>query len=152
GSTTDRAPCPLLRAREPINQATLVHSSESLGSRHRCRGERGMSRNGEGLTSFRRSDRVISCDVGSGCASGASCAPLYDALCLVDDWPYFLLWRHRDTPSPRGTKPEFCGSRTKVQILSGNRLVAQGLGTMRFDLTGQTVIWYASSSLSPKRG
>ena len=38
-------------------------------------------------------------------AHPASCAPLYDVLYLVDDWPYFLLWRHRDSPSPRGTKP-----------------------------------------------
>jgi hypothetical protein len=64
-----------------------------------------MSRNGRAFTNDGRSDCVISCDVESGCASGASCAPPYDVLYLVDDWPYFLLWRHRDSPSPRGTKP-----------------------------------------------
>ena len=31
--------------------------------------------------------------------------PLYDVLCLVDDWPYFLLWRYRSKLCPRGTKP-----------------------------------------------
>ena len=58
-----------------------------------------------GLTSCGRPDYVTSCDVGSCCASGASCAPLYDVLCLVDDWPYFLLWRYRSKLCPRGTKP-----------------------------------------------
>ena len=40
-----------------------------------------------------------------------SCAPLCDVLYLVDDWPYFLLWRHRDiTESARNETGNVCAS------------------------------------------
>ena len=57
-----------------------------------------------GDSSYGRTECIISCDVGSGCASGASCAPPCDVLCLVDDWPYVLLWGNRARQRPRGTK------------------------------------------------
>ena len=83
---------------------------------------------GEGsLTSSGRSVCVISCDVESGCASGASCAQPCDVLYLVDDSPCVLLWgigegtRHESETNRKNS------DRAKTQILYGTTRSSQGL-------------------------
>jgi hypothetical protein len=100
-----------------------------------------------GLTRYGRSDCVTSCDAGSGCASGASCAPLCDVLYLVDDWPYFLLWRHRDSLSPRGTKPGMLC----VLNESADSIRKSACGS-RSRAPSDFISWAARSSRSPKSG
>ena len=71
---------------------------------------------------------VISCGVGSDCASGASCAQPCGVLYLVYDWPCVLLWGSmtKQCTKSQTSVPYRLGAKT--QILYGKALIAQGLG------------------------
>src|ERR1700722_3260456 len=86
----------------------------------------GMGR--QALTNSGRSSCVISSYVGSGCASGASCAQPCGVLYLVYDWPCVLLWGSmtKQCTKSQTSVPYRLGPKT--QILYVKALIAQGLG------------------------
>jgi hypothetical protein len=88
-------PSPPVGRGVPQCSYTRFMSPKSLRPCQRCPRMLVAERIGDGkasLTSSSRSVCIISCGVGSGCASGASCAQPCDVLYLVDDSPCVLLW------------------------------------------------------------
>jgi hypothetical protein len=104
----------------PPNRSGLASGAEECGER--------VGKGRQALTNTSRSSCVISSYVGSGCASGASCAQPCGVLYLVYDWPCVLLWGSmtKQCTESQTSIPYRLGAKT--QILYGKALLAQGLG------------------------